>query len=707
MIYSHPFFRKNKQKGVGSIVGSAFILLILLTGFSYYSMHVNNLITFNQIMHETQEMDLLQSLENLEIIEVLLTGENKLNITVQNSGSYQIHLIWLGLIDDSIGVAEYYEIDFYINPSETITDIRNENITMLEDEERNIQLITELGSLFTCSYPAYFETLSQSSISIVRMGSSYNPTQYELQGFTEHVGGSVLDLKKNEEVYLTFNSSNVISTCYYVDSSSSDIDGSPNRGLHSNFQAQRVGPDSMVDVLTETGKLVYTYRWVTPEGHMDPINEWSTEVYAYDNITETCSVNDIKKNKWSGYLDLTLSNPIECGKIRYYIGRETSSIDQVEIDVYNGAWVNVYSGVGTWDAWTNVSFTESSISQMRFRFENIAGVSTEAYIYEAEFLQTIETTHYGLDLEVQWTSVEFDELNEYLCIYGGNMGTEDIRVDVWYNSTWNNLFTDLSSGWNNVSVSSYLDSSTFTLRFKDFNDVTDISQDGWEIDASLVHIWGFSINHTAEVVITGASNTEDWSGLTFQVDSNWDIGAVWATIQLYNYNFSSYSTSGDGSISYISDAAPNTDELKNQTITLNTMDFRNSTGHWKIKMRGEKNTSSPFFMNVDWIDFKPRYESSDEYIQYGAWQEYRIRVRTANGDPIPYAILSIYSNGTVLSLRNAQTKETISNPDWLYLDVNGEYYLELKSTNITKETFELNVVIGSDLEKKIIIQEEK
>ena len=58
-----------------------------------------------------------------------------------------------------------------------------------------------------------------------------------------------------------------------------------------------------------------------------------------------------------------------------------------------------------------------------------------------------------------------------------------------YSSAWINLLTDLSAGWNNVTISSYLDSSTFTIRFKGGNETIDTTQDSWEIDATLLHVW--------------------------------------------------------------------------------------------------------------------------------------------------------------------------------------------------------------------------
>jgi len=91
--------------------------------------------------------------------------------------------------------------------------------------------------------------------------------------------------------------------------------------------------------------------------------------------------------------------------------------------------------------------------------------------------------------EVQWTNANFSEANEELCIYGGTMGSENIRVDVWDGDSWENVFADLTNGWNNVTITSYLTSSTFTIRFKGDTETGDAVQDSWNIDATLIHVW--------------------------------------------------------------------------------------------------------------------------------------------------------------------------------------------------------------------------
>jgi len=97
--------------------------------------------------------------------------------------------------------------------------------------------------------------------------------------------------------------------------------------------------------------------------------------------------------------------------------------------------------------------------------------------------------NYGLDVEARWTNVNYNGTIEELRIYANSTATENLRVDVWHGGSWNNVITSLVNGWNNVSVSAYLNSSTFTIRFKGSNETSDTIQDSWRIDATMLYIW--------------------------------------------------------------------------------------------------------------------------------------------------------------------------------------------------------------------------
>jgi hypothetical protein len=108
---------------------------------------------------------------------------------------------------------------------------------------------------------------------------------------------------------------------------------------------------------------------------------------------------------------------------------------------------------------------------------------------------------------------------------------------------------------------------------------------------------------TVEVEFTGSSNTLDWTQLAWTVDSAWTTPSVTVTLQLYNYNLGQYPTSGDGYISYTSSATSNTDETQTQTITSNPTYFRDTSGNWRVKVKGVKSTTTQFDFKADLVKY--------------------------------------------------------------------------------------------------------
>jgi len=110
-----------------------------------------------------------------------------------------------------------------------------------------------------------------------------------------------------------------------------------------------------------------------------------------------------------------------------------------------------------------------------------------------------------------------------------------------------------------------------------------------------------TLTQTVEVEFAGASDTQNWTQLDWTVDSSFTTAGVPTTFQLYNYQTASYPTTGDG---YMSDTIGQTDTTKNQTITSSPTNFRDSSGNWKIKIKGVKPTDTQFELKVDWVEFK-------------------------------------------------------------------------------------------------------
>ena len=200
--------------------------------------------------------------------------------------------------------------------------------------------------------------------------------------------------------------------------------------------------------------------------------------------------SDYRLDQEVQWTDVSYSLPNE--NLSIYGG--TMGVEDIKVDIWNGTgWETVFSDLSV--GWNNVSITDwLTTSNLTIRFKGgteIDDSSQDTWQIDIASLHVWRDAgeNYELDLEVQWTNVDYSEANEELCIYGGTMSAEDIMVDVWNGTGWENVFTNLINGWNNVTVSSYLTSSTFTVRFKGSTETIDTTQDNWDIDATLLHTW--------------------------------------------------------------------------------------------------------------------------------------------------------------------------------------------------------------------------
>jgi len=309
-----------------------------------------------------------------------------------------------------------------------------------------------------------------------------------------------------------------------------------------------------------------------------------------------------------------LDQEVQWTDVPYLLPNENLSIyggtmgdEDIKVDVWNGTdWENVFTDLSS--GWNNASITNwltSSNFTIRFKGGNETGdPSQDTWNVDVALIHIWNTVeNYELDLEVQWASVDYDETNEELCIKTGTFsGSEDLQVKVRSGGSWVWVMNLTANQWNNVSVTSYLTGSTFTIQFLGGTETSDSTQDNWDIDVTLLHVW--SDQYAMEVEFSGSSNTEDWTRLNWTIDSAWTIGSADVTLQLYNYTLDGYPTSGNGYMNYTSSATANTDETKNQIISVNPTSCRNATGYWKMKVKGVKTTDTQFDFKADWIEYK-------------------------------------------------------------------------------------------------------
>ena len=128
--------------------------------------------------------------------------------------------------------------------------------------------------------------------------------------------------------------------------------------------------------------------WKTPDSHLDPSEDWADEIKAYDNNVATYARSLTKKyNAWTTYLELHVSAPIYCTKLRFMC--DTYKRDSASVDIfYGGDWPEVYTGFD-WldDTWYEVEFEGQTIEKARFRTHSNA-TGQYGLLWEFDFWET-------------------------------------------------------------------------------------------------------------------------------------------------------------------------------------------------------------------------------------------------------------------------------------------------------------------------------
>ena len=118
--------------------------------------------------------------------------------------------------------------------------------------------------------------------------------------------------------------------------------------------------------------------WVSPTGHSDWSSQWSNETNIYDGSTSTSG----STTSTSGYLELTLSSPISCDKIRIYVS--VTGTPNMDILLYYGSqWNEIYSDNLINLQWNEISIgSTQTVSGALIRFNSPGGTM---YVREFEF----------------------------------------------------------------------------------------------------------------------------------------------------------------------------------------------------------------------------------------------------------------------------------------------------------------------------------
>ncbi|MGA9387708.1 MAG: hypothetical protein WBV70_02650 [Candidatus Bathyarchaeia archaeon] len=289
-------------------------------------------------------------------------------------------------------------------------------------------------------------------------------------------------------------------TQQFVQNNTSDIDKNGDIGTASNFTTEQYN-DGVLDTLAEAdtnNSSPEKYSYFNNNGGV-----WTNPSNAYDSNTGTAATYTWSTSGYTAYLTLNLTYVTRGSKIRYWVGRSNTAVTNMTIDIGNqtGSWRNVYNATPTYSAYANASITFSQYTAVRFSFYKPGTTSRTVSVYETQGVNDTVLANYQVDLERQWTSAPYNvNGSKLLCIKTGTFSGEALEVDAWNGASWTVLNSSLvANAWNNISVSSYLTSTNFTITFIDTTRTGDTVQSTWQIDCVLLHTWNITDNYRLDI----------------------------------------------------------------------------------------------------------------------------------------------------------------------------------------------------------------
>ena len=110
----------ERRSGIGSIIGIAFFLLILLTGYFFYTLMNSDIAAQDRVQSEMRNFDIERSQEKVELSGSITRLGNDLVVNLKNSGSRPVSIAAVGLYDD-IFTNWNYSPSIVINDDRTFT----------------------------------------------------------------------------------------------------------------------------------------------------------------------------------------------------------------------------------------------------------------------------------------------------------------------------------------------------------------------------------------------------------------------------------------------------------------------------------------------------------------------------------------------------------------------------------------------------------
>jgi hypothetical protein len=170
--------RFNSSRGVASIIGGVFLILIILSAYAFFVMSNQATNDLQSTIRTMNAVDDDKKQETVVINNVVLSGDT-LSLNLYNQGPKDVDINYIGWMneDKPNAVYTFTKVDLVISPDKfLITNLDVENST----GKYQIKVISSLGNVFVASYP--FVSQASTSISLIQTNGP--------QGITVTLSGS-------------------------------------------------------------------------------------------------------------------------------------------------------------------------------------------------------------------------------------------------------------------------------------------------------------------------------------------------------------------------------------------------------------------------------------------------------------------------------------------------------------------------------------
>jgi len=152
----------EKKKGVGPIIVSVFMVIILILGYSVFQLVFFKTTEFSKTLEESQQLTFEREKEDITVLGNPFKKNDRLNVTFVNTGEVVTSIKWITVIDPSKEnqLFGYKKIEppLTLKPEETSAPINGKAEWVFpgghdEKKEYLIQAVTTRGQTFNYQYP--------------------------------------------------------------------------------------------------------------------------------------------------------------------------------------------------------------------------------------------------------------------------------------------------------------------------------------------------------------------------------------------------------------------------------------------------------------------------------------------------------------------------------------------------------------------------